>query len=76
MVMGHRICQEAQDNPGPSIAYTQQHMALRKEGVPNPNPWRKFLKDLGKFIEEKHKEGNQPLVMMDANGDLHAGDRG
>ena len=69
MVAGHPVCQEARDNPGPFTAYTQQHTALRKEGILNPNPRRQFLKDLEDLIEENCKEGYWPLVMMDANGD-------
>ena len=39
-------------------------MALRKEGVLNPNPRRQFLKDLEDLIKEKLKEGYRPLVMV------------
>ena len=45
----------------------QQWRKLTSAGVPNPNPRQQFLHDLGHFIQAHITEGNEVIVMINAN---------
>ena len=35
--------------------------------MPNPNPKQQFLADLGSFVQNQAMDGNEVIVMIDAN---------
>ena len=45
----------------------QQWRKLTSAGVPNPNPKQQFLTDLGSFVQNQTMDGNEVIVMIDAN---------
>jgi hypothetical protein len=58
---------------GPNTAWMQQWSILRESGDKNPDPVKYFYADLKKQIHDWKKEGNEILLMIDANE--HIGDK-
>ncbi len=73
LVVAYRVCQTKSSRAGPTTAYSQQYVELRKTGDRNPHPRKQVLTDIERLIREKRDQGYRPLVMMDANGDYIAG---
>lgn len=70
VITAYRVCQQITDNPGPHTSFSQQFIALREQGVKNPNPRRQILTDLTSLIHSHRLRGFRPVLMMDANGAL------
>jgi hypothetical protein len=58
---------------GPITAWIQQWTLLRESGDKNPDPIKYFYTDLEKQISQWKQEGNEVLMMIDANE--HIGDK-
>jgi hypothetical protein len=52
---------------GPTTAYSQQWVEMRKKGIENPDPRNSILEDISTLIYEWGEKGFHPLVMLDAN---------
>ena len=73
VIVAYRVCQTGGTNTGPLTAYRQQYVALRGEGIINPNPRAQILNDLHALITEKRAQGYRPILLIDANGDYTTG---
>ena len=73
VIVAYRVCQEKSNAPGPLTAYRQQYVAIREEGITNPNPRAQILNDLHDLITEKRTRGYRPMLLIDANGDYTKG---
>jgi hypothetical protein len=71
VIVAYRVCQDHNSKAGALTAYQQQCTELRKQGQKRPNPRQQILTDLEKLIVTKRQEGFRPIIMMDANGDMH-----
>ncbi len=73
VIVAYRVCQDKGNNPGPTTSYQQQYVALREEGVHDPNPRKQILTDLRSLIHDKREKGYRPILLIDANGDYRSG---
>ena len=71
VIVAYRVCQDHNSKAGAFTAYQQQCTELRKQGQKRPNPRQQILIDLEKLITNKRQMGYRPILMMDANGDMH-----
>jgi hypothetical protein len=65
----HRIPspQSSIDQVGNQTAYAQQCIVLRQLGEDNPEPRLDFITDVKKYIKKWQTEGNDVILMLDAN---------
>jgi hypothetical protein len=73
LVMAYRVCQTRSSRAGPTTAYSQQFVELRKTGDRDPHPRKQVLADIERLIRGKRDQGYRPIVMIDANGDYIGG---
>ena len=73
VIVAYRVCQEKNNNPGPTTAFQQQYVAFTAAGIRNPNPRKLILEDIAKLIREERERGYRAILMMDANGDYQKG---
>ena len=76
IIVAYRVCHEKHNNPGPTTAFHQQYVEMRKIGIKDPNPRQQILDDLCTLISEKRDRGYRPILMIDANGDYTTKDKG
>ena len=71
IISAYRVCQDTNSRAGAFTAYHQQYTMLREAGHARPNPCQQILTDIQALIDSKRKEGYRPILMLDANGDIH-----
>jgi hypothetical protein len=71
IISAYRVCQDANSRAGAFTAYQQQYTMLREAGNARPKPRQQILTDIQTLIDIKRKEGYRPILMLDANGDIH-----
>ena len=69
IITAYRVCQETNHSPGPNTAFSQQYIAMREEGIREPNPRKQILVDLETLIADQRSRGYRPILLIDANGD-------
>ena len=67
IITAYHVAQESVTNCGLTTSAMQQWRKLTSAGVHNPNPRQQFLADLGSFVQNQAMEGNEVIVMIDAN---------
>ncbi len=63
--------QDTNSRAGAFTAYQQQYTMPREAGHARPNPRQQILIDIQALIDSKRKEGYCPILMLDANRDIH-----
>ena len=67
IITAYNVSQDSVNNCGLTTSTMQQWQKLTSAGVENPNPRQQFLADLGAFVQNHAIEGNEVIVMIDAN---------
>ena len=67
IITAYRVGQRKGVKAGPTTAYSQQWVEMRKKGIENPDPRNSILEDISTLIYEWGEKGFHPLVMLDAN---------
>ena len=67
ILTAYRVSQDTVMNCGYTTSIMQQWRQLKKNGIKNPNPCQQTLTDLAHFIKGHIHNGNEVLVMIDAN---------
>ena len=67
IIMAYHITQENISNCRYIMSAMQQWQKLKTAGIKNPNPWQQILIDLGFFVKTYIANGNEMIIMIDAN---------
>jgi hypothetical protein len=67
IITGYRVPQSSIAQVGDTTTYAQQWMVSRTLGKTNPEPRAQFIKDLTRQILQWQADGNEIIMMLDAN---------
>jgi hypothetical protein len=73
VISAYRVCQTKSTRAGVDTLKTQQYAAMREAGDKSPDPRNNIFRRMSDIISTWEQRGYHPIVMIDANSDLHDG---